>query len=388
MTGGITKHPFLCSPVKVGRMQLSARIAMSPMTRTRSEPNGVPNALNVLYYSQRAAEGTLIVTEGVTPSATGFGYYKEPGLFTQEQAEGWKKITDAVHAKDGFIYCQVMHAGRVSHSSLLQGDFHGVKIPIAPSAIAMKGVCHTPLGKVPYEVPHALTVDEIKAVIKEHVACAKLAVEVAGFDGIEFHSGNGYLLQEFLSAQTNHRTDDYGGSVSNRCRFHLELIDAVSAAIGSDRVAIKFSPGMTFSDLTDEPEDIKALYPHLLAELSKKNLAYVEVSDFMRMVNGTGNPGVDIFELFQKNYKGSLGLNANITPDQADELIAEKKAAFVLFGGFYLSNPDFAHRIRSGLDLAAKDKVGMNLWYGSGLKPEEQSKGYTDQAAFDGSIPK
>eukprot|EP00276_Gloeochaete_wittrockiana_P002831 CAMPEP_0184673696 /NCGR_PEP_ID=MMETSP0308-20130426/86824_1 /TAXON_ID=38269 /ORGANISM="Gloeochaete witrockiana, Strain SAG 46.84" /LENGTH=348 /DNA_ID=CAMNT_0027121211 /DNA_START=304 /DNA_END=1350 /DNA_ORIENTATION=+ len=346
------------------------------------------NDMNVLYYSQRAAKGTLLICEGVSPSPTGYGYYREPGLYTQEQAVGWKKISDVVHAKGGYIYCQVFHAGRVSHSSLLHGDLNGVKIPLAPSAIAKSGVCHTPSGKVPFEVPHALTVDEIKAVIKEHVACAKLAVEVAGFDGIEFHSANGYLLHEFLSAQTNHRTDAYGGSVSNRCRLLLEVVDAVSAAIGSNRVAIKFSPGMTFSDLTDEPEDIKAVYPYLLAELNKRNLAFVEVADFMRMVNGTGNPGVDIFNMFHNDYKGTLCLNANISPDQAEQFLSEKKAALISFGSYFMPNPDFAYRIRNGLELTPKEKVGMNLWQSGGLKPDELHVGYTDQTAYDGSIPK
>ncbi|KAG0583519.1 hypothetical protein KC19_3G143400 [Ceratodon purpureus] len=264
----------LLSPTQAGDMQLKHRVVMSPMTRLRNDPvTEAPREINVLYYSQRTTEGGLIISEGVAPSAHGRGYIRAPGVHTEAHLEGWKKVTAEVHRKGGFLFCQLMHAGRVSHSSLLPDN----ELPVAPSAVKMEGLIHVQNGKVPYEEPRALAKEELPDIVNQFVTAAKNAI-ACGFDGIELHGGNGYLLQEFLALKTNRRTDEYGGSVENRARFVLEVVDACVDAIGSTKVGIKLQSGVTFSDLVEPEDDVLAQYEYLGPELEKRKLAYVCLS--------------------------------------------------------------------------------------------------------------
>ena len=239
-------QPGLFTPVKVGPLELPNRIVMSPMTRIRAGEGCVPSERMVRYYSQRASAG-LIITEGTHPSPMGRGYTYPPGLHTEEQAAGWRKVTDAVHAAGGRIFVQLMHAGRVSHSSLLPDH----ALPVAPSAIAVSGEVHTFGGKEPFETPRPLETEEIPAVIEEYRRAAELSI-TAGFDGVELHAATGYLPNQFQVTGSNRRTDAYGGSLEKRTRFTLEVIEALCGVRGADRVGIKIAPGFTVNDTFDD----------------------------------------------------------------------------------------------------------------------------------------
>src|SRR3954470_7432239 len=261
------EHRGLFTPVKVGSMELPNRIVMSPMTRIRAGERCVPSERMVRYYSQRASAG-LIITEGTHPSPMGRGYTYPPGLHTQEQAAGWRNVTDTVHAAGGRIFVQLMHAGRVSHSSLLPGH----ALPVAPSAIAIEGEIHTFDGKVPFETPRPLGTDEIPAVVGEYRRAAELSI-VAGFDGVELHAATGYLPNQFQVTGSNRRTDDYGGSLEGRSRFTLEVLKALCDVRGADRVGIKVGPGFTVNDTFDEvPAET---YVYLARRLNPLGLAYL-----------------------------------------------------------------------------------------------------------------
>eukprot|EP01024_Parvocaulis_polyphysoides_P031082 TRINITY_DN28174_c0_g2_i6.p2 TRINITY_DN28174_c0_g2~~TRINITY_DN28174_c0_g2_i6.p2 ORF type:complete len:370 (-),score=54.67 TRINITY_DN28174_c0_g2_i6:1087-2196(-) len=264
----------LFTPLKVGKCELQHRIAMSAMTRTRNDPETeAPREMNALYYGQRASPGGLIISEGTHPTAEGYGYIRAPGLYSQDMVDGWRKVTESVHQKGGYIFCQIMHCGRVSHPSLLPNGM----TPVAPSAVKPEGLVHIRGGKAEYETPRALETSEVERIVQDHVEAAKKAIE-GGFDGIELHGGNGYLIQEFLALKTNQREDKYGGSVENRCRFLLEIVDGCIEAIGADRVGIKYQGGVSFSDLIEPEEDVQEQLKYLGPELSKRNLAYVCVS--------------------------------------------------------------------------------------------------------------
>mmetsp|Transcript_19700 Transcript_19700/g.33808 ORF Transcript_19700/g.33808 Transcript_19700/m.33808 type:complete len:380 (+) Transcript_19700:195-1334(+) len=369
-------YPNLFKPIKVGSLELKTRIAMSPMTRTRSTDDGVPTDLNVLYYDQRASDGALLITEGIAPDAHAVGYFRQPGLFTDEQIAGWKKVTDAVHAKGGYIFAQLMHCGRVSHSSLIP---EGSKI-MAPSAIACSGMVHGKTGKFPYEVPEAMQTHDIKKAIEWFKDASTTAIK-AGFDGIELHGGNGYLIQEFIAKKSNQRTDEYGGSVENRARFVLETIAACVEAIGADRVAIKFTPGFTFSDLVEDDSEITEIYPYILKEITKYKLIYVTACNFMRQLPpGAPGPQTDIYSLFRKNYPNTLMFNCDWEFEDGDKFIANGDCELFSVGRYYLSNPDLINRLKHGYPLADKNVPG-SLWYGP-HDPAKFPKGYTDFPAY------
>jgi N-ethylmaleimide reductase len=330
----------LFSQVQIGRLTLSNRMVMAPMTRSRSDDFGVPTELVPTYYAQRAGAG-LIISEGVFPVALGKGYVRTPGIDTAEQVAAWKQVCDAVHARGGRIFMQLMHCGRISHPSLLPNG----ALPQAPSAIKPAGQTWTATGLQDFVTPHALTVVEIAAVIEGYRQAARLAIE-AGFDGVELHAASGYLPEQFLSTSSNQRTDEYGGSVENRARFVLEVLNAMATEIGSDRVGIKLSPEMNFNDIVDaNPQET---YTWLVEQLRGLNLAYLHVALF--------GASVDYHALLRPLFDGSYLIGGGLDQNAAESLIAEGRADAVVFGNAFLANPDLPERFRTGAELNVPDK--------------------------------
>ncbi|KAI5070307.1 hypothetical protein GOP47_0014650 [Adiantum capillus-veneris] len=367
----------LLTPATCGALLLKHRVVMSAMTRLRNDPiTEAPREMNRIYYEQRASEGGLIISEGTAPAAEGRGYIRAPGVFSDVHIEGWKLVNDSVHAKGGYIFCQLMHAGRVSHPSLLPNNMP----PVAPSAVKMEGMVHVVGGKAPYETPRALEIEELPRVVKMFVTASQRAME-AGFDGIELHGGNGYLLQEFLAKKTNLRTDRYGGSVENRARFVLEVVDACVEAIGANRVGIKLQQGVTFSDLVEPEDDSLAQLAYLGPELEKRRLAYVCLSSlnydpyykFAKLDKPNFN--IDVFRYFRKHYKGTLMINGGLTPEKANEYVEDGTADLFAFGVLYLANANLPELIATGQELNPGG-WSTQVWYGR--NPEDDEKGFID----------
>lgn len=367
----------LLKPATCGALQLKHRVVMSAMTRLRNDPiTEAPREMNRIYYEQRASEGGLIITEGTAPCYEGRGYIRAPGVYTDAHLEGWKLVIDAVHDKGGYIFCQLMHAGRVSHSSLLPDNM----LPAAPSAVKMEGLIHTAAGKVPYETPHALELEEIPGVVNSFAMAAKQAMGV-GFDGIELHGGNGYILQEFLAKKTNQRTDQYGGSVENRARFVLEVVDACVEAIGAYRVGIKLQQGVTFSDLVEPEDDSLAQLAYLGPQLEKRNLAYVCLSSlnddpyykFAKL--DKPNFKTDVFRYFRKHFKGTLMINGGLSPEKANKYVEDGTADLASFGVLFLANANLPELVATGQEL---NQGGWNVqvWYSK--NPADDEKGFID----------
>lgn len=350
----------LFTPLKLGAIEIPNRIIMSPMTRLRAGEGCMPTSEMADYYRQRASAG-LIITEGVHPSAMGRGYTYPPGLHTQEQATVWRKITDAVHDEGGHIFVQLMHAGRVTHSSLLPNH----ALPVAPSAIAVSGTIHTFDGKVPFEVPRTLNTEEIPGIIAEYRHAAELAV-MAGFDGVELHAATGYLPHQFQSSNSNRRTDAYGGSIENRARFTLEVIDALGQVWGAHRVGIKIAPGYTVNDMFEE--DPASTYTYLAKQLNPKGLAYLHVGYESGYARGTA-PSFNPIDLLRRNYAGTLLAAGGFSKETGNEIIARKRADGVVFGRLFISNPDLVERLQKDAPLNVWD---VDTFYGGG------TRGYTD----------
>ncbi len=330
----------LFAEVQIGRFTLSNRMVMAPMTRSRSDDAGVPSELVATYYAQRATAG-LIISEGVFPVALGKGYVRTPGIETAEQIAAWKKVTDAVHARGGHIFMQLMHCGRVSHPSLLP---EGAQ-PQAPSAVKAAGQTYTATGLQDFVTPHALTVSEIAEVVEGYRQSARRAIE-AGFDGVELHAASGYLPEQFLSTGSNQRNDQYGGSVENRTRFVLEVLAAMVSEVGSDRVGIKISPEMNFNDIIDaNPQET---YKYLVKQLRDLKLAYLHVALF--------GAKFDYHAALRPLFDGSYLIGSGQTKDSAESLINEGKADAVVFGSTFLANPDLPERFRADAELNMPDK--------------------------------
>jgi len=343
----------LFTPVQVGRYTLPNRLIMAPMTRSRSDDNGIPSDLVVTYYAQRASAG-LIISEGVFPSAMGKGYVRTPGIATADQIAVWKKVTEAVHAKGGRIFMQVMHCGRISHPSMLPNEAQ----PVAPSAIKPAGQTWTGGGMEEFVTPRELIVAEIAGVIDEYRIAARRAIE-AGFDGVELHTASGYLPEQFLSSGSNQRQDQYGGSVENRARFVLEVLAAMVAEVGGDRVGIKISPEMNFNDIVDaNPQET---YTYLVDQLRGFNLAYLHVALF--------GAKVDYHALLRPRFNGAYLMGSGLDQNSAEAALAEARADATVFGGAFLANPDLPERFRQGASLNTPDK---NTFYSLG------AEGYTD----------
>lgn len=351
---------MLFSTYQLGRVTLNNRLVMAPMTRSRSIGN-VPATLVATYYGQRSDAG-LIVTEGTSPSPNGLGYARIPGIFSAEQVAGWKTVTDAVHAKNGRIFVQLMHTGRVGHPLNLPV---GAQV-VAPSAIAAEGTMYTDeQGPQPHPVPHALTDAEVESTIEEYVNAAANAVE-AGFDGIELHGANGYLIEQFLNVASNERTDRWGGSYENRARFAVEVVRRTAARIGPDRVGIRLSPYGVFGGMRADAET-DALFVHLAKELSKIGIAYIHLVDHSSM--GAPRPSPELFAAIRQTFHGTLVLSGGYDAQRAEHDLREGYGDLVAFGRPYISNPNLATKLEQGLPLAQPD-------YSTFYTPGE--KGYTD----------
>ncbi|MEK7469988.1 MAG: alkene reductase [Planctomycetota bacterium] len=354
------------APFTLGPLTLPNRIVMSPMTRSRSIGN-IPGPIVATYYAQRASAG-LIVTEGTSPSPNGLGYARIPGIYSPAQVAGWKEVTAAVHAKGGRIFLQIMHTGRVGHPLNLPA---GAEI-VGPSAVVAKGKMFTDQeGLQPHPVPREMTLEDIKTAIREFVQGAKNARE-AGFDGVELHSANGYLMEQFINPGSNRRDDAYGGTIEKRSRFALEVAAGVAAAIGKDRVGIRLSPYGVFNDIAPFPE-IDAVYTSLAKELGGLGLACLHIVDHTSM----GAPKVDpaTVDRMRAAFKGATILSGGYTLERANQDLAAGRGDLIAFGRPFLANPDLPERLRTGAKLTEAD---MKTFYSAG------EKGYTDYPALNG----
>ena len=353
--------PQLFQPTRIGDIEVANRIVMAPLTRSRAdEASGdIPgSAMNVDYYRQRSGAG-LIISEGTQVSPVGKGYMATPGIYSDAQVEGWKPITQAVHDAGSKIIAQIWHVGRITHPDLTGGAH-----PVAPSAIQPKVVAYTHNGKVDVPVPHALTTAEIKDVVQQFRQAAANAKR-AGFDGVEIHGANGYLVDQFIRDGANQRTDEYGGSIENRCRFALEVVDACVAEIGAGRVGIRLSPLTPFNDLADS--NPQAVFGYLVEELNKRGIAFIHFIE-----GATGGPrdlpGFD-YAAARQAFKGTYIANNGYDRQMAIDAIESGKADAIAFGRLFISNPDLVERLK--LD-AALNTPNPSTFYTPG------PVGYTD----------
>ncbi len=355
----------LFQPIRLGAIDVNNRVFMAPLTRSRATHDGdVPNAINASYYAQRATAG-LIVAEATQISPQGKGYAYTPGIYSDAQIAGWKLVTEAVHAQGGKIVLQLWHVGRVSHPTLQQ---HG-ELPVAPSAIAFESKTYNATGFVDCVVPRALRVDELPGIVDDFRNAAKNAIS-AGFDGVEVHAANGYLLDQFLKKKSNRREDDYGGSIENRVRFPFAVVKAVCETIGSDRVGIRIAPETHFADVDDS--DPSAVFGHFVDRLNELKLAYVHVVE-----GETGGPrdlgGVDYVAL-RERIETAYVANNGYTRELAIEAIAAGRVDAVAFGVPFLANPDLVERFRTNASLNVADQ---STFYGG------DEKGYTDYPTLE-----
>lgn len=353
--------PFsaLFSPLRLGPYELANRIVMAPMTRNRAGAGNVPTELNALYYRQRAT-APLILTEATQISPQGVGYPGTPGIHSDAQIEGWKQIVNAVHGEGSRIFLQLWHVGRISHPSL-QPDG---ALPVAPSAIQPAGEAVTFEGMQPFVTPRALEIDEIPGLVADYRAAAEGARK-AGFDGVEIHAANGYLLDQFLRDQTNRREDSYGGPIENRARLLLEVTQAVLDVWGADRVGVRLSPVNAFNDIDDSNPE--ATFAYAAKALGEMKIAYLHVLEG-NLLDPEGGPAFD-WQGLRKTFGGLYMANGGYDGARADAAIAKGHADLIAFGRPYISNPDLATRLAKGAALAEPDP---STFYGG------DAKGYTD----------
>ena len=324
----------LFTPVNVGPLTLNNRIVMAPLTRSRAGPGNVPTQLNALYYAQRASAG-LIISEATQIAAEGQGYIATPGIHSPQQIEGWKCVTKAVHVANGQIVLQLWHVGRISHSSFQPGG----AAPVAPSAIKPKGQAFTAKGFEPIPTPRALETEEIPRLTEQYAQAARNAI-TAGFDGVEIHAANGYLIDQFLQDRTNQRTDRYGGSVENRSRFLMEVVDAVSAVVGAERTGVRISPQNRMNDIADD--DPQTLFNYVAEHLAGKGLAYLHIIE--GDTSGAEVPPFDYTKL-KRLFGGLVIANNGFNKELADKTLAEGSADLIAFGTPFIANPDLVVRL-------------------------------------------
>jgi N-ethylmaleimide reductase len=359
----------LMSPFDLHGLSLKNRVAMSPLTRSRAGTERMPNALMAEHYAQRASAG-LIISEATVISKQGIGWLNSPGIYSQEQAEAWKQVVDALHAKGTPIFLQLWHCGRASHAAFHEnGEF-----PVAPSAIKIAGdYSHTPFGKLPYETPRALETDEIPLIVEDFRRAAERA-KSAGFDGVEFHAANGYLIDQFLQSKTNHRTDRYGGSLENRYRFLDEAVRAVLTVWPSRRVGVHIAPNGIFNDMGSP--DYRETFLYVAQQLDRYDLAYLHVVDGLAFgFHGLGEP-MTLAE-FREVFKGPVMGNCGYTQETAETAIRDHQADLISFGRPFLSNPDLVERFANGWPL--NPPADMKVWYSF------DSVGYTDFPTYEPS---
>jgi len=352
----------LLRPVQFGPYSLDNRVVMAPLTRMRAGPGNVPQALNADYYAQRASAG-LIITEATQVSPQGLGYPNTPGIHTPEQVEGWKQVTKAVADKGGRIFLQLWHVGRISHPSLQEDG----ALPVAPSAIKPQGEAVTFEGKKPFVTPKALETEEIPGIVGQYRRAAENAL-MAGFDGVEVHAANGYLLDQFLRDNTNFRTDQYGGSRRNRMRLLSEVTEAVSGVWGAERVGVRLSPVNSYNDISDS--DPNQTFGFVAHELGRLGLAYLHVVE--SDITGKDVPGYDR-HMVRKEFGGTYIANGGYDLDRAEEAVRSGSADLVAFGAPYIANPDLVERFAAGGPL---NKADPETIYGG------TEKGYTDYPAL------
>lgn len=356
----------LFDEIHIGDLTLKNRIAMAPLTRGRAGESRVPNELMAEYYLQRASAGMLI-TEATVVSEQGIGWIGSPGIYTGEMVEGWKKVTGPVRDAGSQIFLQMWHCGRASHS-----DFHDGRLPVSASAVKLEGdQIHTPKGKKDFEVPRPLETGEIPVLVDDYRRAAENAKE-AGFSGIEVHSANGYLLNQFLDSKTNLRSDGYGGSIENKFRLLGEVLAVVTEVFPAGRVGVRLSPNGVFNDMGSS--DYRETYLYTIKELEKMGLGYVHIMDGLAFgFHGLGEP-MSLGE-FREHYKGTIIGNCGYTKEEAENRIAAGEADIAAFGRPYITNPDLVERFQNGWPLNPYED--MSLWYTPG--PE----GYTDYLPYE-----
>jgi N-ethylmaleimide reductase len=357
----------LVSPYRLGGFELRNRLVMSPMTRSRALEGNVQNPLAATYYAQRASAG-LIVTEATQVSPQGVGYIRTPGIHSPEQVTGWRQVTEAVHRAGGKIFAQLWHVGRVSHP-----DFHGGALPVAPSAIAADGEVFTPSGRTKMVTPRALESHELPEIVAQFRKGAENA-KAAGFDGVELHGANGYLLDQFLRDGANRRTDAYGGSIRNRARFPLEVTEAVVAVWGRDRVGYKVSPNSAFNSMSDS--DPIATFSYFADELSRLGLLYLHATEGIAGPMAPPAGTILAAPVLRQRFRGALILNGGYDADSADAAIARGDADLIAFGVPFLANPDLPVRYAKHTPLNAPDQA---TFYAG------EAKGYIDYPELAGA---
>ena len=352
----------LLEPFRLHDLDLRNRMVMAPLTRSRSGPDRIPNSTMAEYYAQRSSAG-LIVSEATTISPQANGWLESPGIYTDAMEAGWRIITDAVHARGGRIFLQLWHMGRASHSA-----FHGGRPPVSASAVRIHGDgIHTPAGKQPYETPRALESHEVAGVVADYAAAAARA-RAAGFDGVEIHAANGYLIDQFLQAKTNLRTDDYGGSIEKRCRFLIDVVAAVARVWPSHRVGVRISPNGAFNDMGSP--NYREQFLHAAAALDRLRLGYLHVVDGLAFgFHALGEPMT--LADFRGVFRGPIVGNCGYTLETAEAAVQAGHADLIAFGRPYISNPDLVERFANGWPLAPM--ASMTDWYSP-----TGAKGYTD----------
>lgn len=356
----------LLSPFEMHDLHLKNRVALAPMTRARAGETRLANPLMAEYYAQRAGAG-LVITEATTVSAQGNGWVGSPGIYTDEQGQAWKQVVDAVHAQGSPIFLQLWHCGRASHS-----DFHGGELPVSASAVALQGDgVHTPQGKKAHETPRALRTDELPGIVQDYVDAARRAKD-AGFDGVEVHSANGYLLDQFLQSRTNQRTDEYGGSIENRFRLLREIVTAIGKVFPPNRIAVRLAPNGVFNDMGSP--DYRETFLYAARELDGMGLAYLHVMDGLAFgFHELGTP-MTLSE-FRKVFHGPLMGNCGYDQTSANAAIQNGDADLIAIGRPFLANPDLIERYQNGWELAEANQETI-------YAANPPSVGYTDYPTY------
>ena len=361
----------LFSPIQMGDFMLDHRVVMAPMTRMRAEKDMIPGKLMAEYYAQRTTTRGLLITEATVVSPTGDGYYGAPGIFTDAQTEGWKLITDAVHKKGGIIFQQLFHVGRQSHTSLQPNS----NIPVAPSAVISDDVVFTPAGWVPTTPARALETDEVRELVDAFHQAAKRA-KAAGFDGVELHGANGYIVDQFLQDGTNKRTDQYGGSIENRTRFLTEILDGIVDIWGGNKVGLRVSPASTFGSMSDS--DPLSLFDHVARQVNSYGLAYLHIVEWILGDTYLQREGhSSAAERLRKIYNNKIMVNGGFTRDSAEAILRKGDADLVSFAKIFISNPDLPLRFKMGYQLTPYDR---GTFYGG------NAQGYIDYPYYKETV--
>lgn len=347
---------LLFDSLKIGNLKLKNRIVMAPMTRSRANEAGVQPDYAAEYYAQRASAG-LIITEAVNISPMAKGYINTPGIYTDKQIESWKPIADAVHKKGGKIFLQIFHTGRVALPDFLPENAQ----PVSASAVKAKGQNFTLEGMKDFVTPRELTTEEVKQIVREFATAAKNAIE-SGFDGVELHGANGYLVHQFLGTNTNLRTDEYGGNDENRARFLFEVVDAISDNIGAEKLGVKLSPSVPFNDMEDA--NAEEFYLLIIKELNDRNLAYLHIG-----FEETPTMNIKWHEILRSIYDGVYFANGGFTKESGEKLLNKDGADVIVYGKIFLANPDLPERFEKNAELNTPDQ---STFYVPG------EKGYTD----------